>query len=83
MRGVMDTFDRVGDIECLTELRDRIFRSDLWFLWSGAQERAYVEPGKGLDLIAVAFPGLGFRWDWSRSAMIIWWSFAHNLIHLS
>lgn len=74
LSGVTDTFDGVGDIECLTEFRNGIFRSNLWFLWSGAQERADVEPGKGFDLIAVALPGLGFRWDWSRSAMIIWWA---------
>ena len=72
MGSVTNIFDRVGNIECLTEFRNRIFRSNLWFLWSGAKERADVEPGKGFDLIAVAFPGLGFRWDWRRLAMIIW-----------
>ena len=83
LRSLTNVFDRVGDIECLTEFRNGIFRSNLWFLWFGAQERADVEAGKGFNLIAVAFAGLGFRWDWRRSAMITWSSFAHNVFHLS
>lgn len=83
LRGVTNAFDRVGDIECLTEFRNRIFNSNLRFFWSGAQERSDVEAGEGFDLITVAFPGMSFRWDWRRLAMIILWVFAQNLICLS